>query len=109
MDVSALKRDLEGLKIEEWMWTFNMPTDHPRLSFTNVWVPDSAILGEDLPANGERSDYLRAELREGRAYASTIQDSSMLRTLARSTCLIVRPPHAPATRAGDSAEILVIA
>ncbi len=35
----------EGLKIEEWMWTFNMPTDHPRLSVTNVWVPDSAILG----------------------------------------------------------------
>ncbi|MDZ4275127.1 MAG: acyl-CoA dehydrogenase family protein, partial [Erythrobacter sp.] len=34
-----------GLKIEEWMWTFNMPTDHPRLSVTNVWVPDSAILG----------------------------------------------------------------
>lgn len=36
-----------GLRIEEWMWTFNMPTDHPRLSFTNVWVPDSAILGEE--------------------------------------------------------------
>ena len=35
----------EGLKIEEWMWTFNMPTDHPRLSVTNVWVPDEAILG----------------------------------------------------------------
>ncbi|MFN7157238.1 MAG: acyl-CoA dehydrogenase family protein [Erythrobacter cryptus] len=35
----------EGLKIEEWLWTFNMPTDHPRLSLTNVWVPDSAILG----------------------------------------------------------------
>ena len=27
------------------MWTFNMPTDHPRLSVNNVWVPDSAILG----------------------------------------------------------------
>ncbi|HEU4821018.1 MAG TPA: acyl-CoA dehydrogenase family protein [Qipengyuania sp.] len=36
-----------GLKIEEWLWTFNMPTDHPRLSLTNVWVPDSAILGEE--------------------------------------------------------------
>ena len=36
-----------GLEIEEWMWTFNMPTDHPRLSFTNVWVPDSAMLGEE--------------------------------------------------------------
>ena len=38
---------IEGLKIEEWMWTFNMPTDHPRLSLENVWVPDSAILGEE--------------------------------------------------------------
>ncbi len=36
-----------GLEIEEWMWTFNMPTDHPRLSFENVWVPDDAILGEE--------------------------------------------------------------
>ena len=37
----------DGLEIEEWMWTFNMPTDHPRLSFTNVWVPESAILGQE--------------------------------------------------------------
>jgi acyl-CoA dehydrogenase len=35
----------DGVKIEEWMWTFNMPTDHPRVSFTNVWVPDEAIWG----------------------------------------------------------------
>ena len=34
-----------GVKVEEYLWTFNMPTDHPRVSFTNVWVPDSAILG----------------------------------------------------------------
>lgn len=34
-----------GVKIEEYLWTFNMPTDHPRVSFTNVWVPDSAIFG----------------------------------------------------------------
>jgi alkylation response protein AidB-like acyl-CoA dehydrogenase len=34
-----------GVKIEEYLWTFNMPTDHPRVSFTNVWVPDSALLG----------------------------------------------------------------
>jgi len=72
-------------------------------------LPTSAILGEPLAANGNRTDYLRAELRGGRAYASTIQDSSMLRTLARSTCLVVRPPHAPAAQAGDSAEILMIA
>ena len=33
------------VKIEEWMWTFNMPTDHPRISITDVWVPDDAIWG----------------------------------------------------------------
>lgn len=71
--------------------------------------PTMTVLGEDLPANGPRTDYLRAELRDGRAYASTIQDSSMLLTLARSHALIVRPAEAPAARAGDSAEILVIA
>ncbi|MBC9031944.1 molybdopterin molybdotransferase MoeA [Sphingomonas sp. JC676] len=68
-----------------------------------------ALLGEALPANGERTDYLRAELRDGRAFASTIQDSSMLRTLARAGCLIVREPHAEPARAGDSVEILDIA
>ena len=35
-----------GLVIEEWLWTFNMPTDHPRLSLTDVWVPEAAVLGE---------------------------------------------------------------
>ena len=34
-----------GVKIEEYLWTFNMPTDHPRVSFTNVWVPADAVLG----------------------------------------------------------------
>ena len=36
-----------GVKIEEYLWTFNMPTDHPRVSFTNVWVPDDAVFGEE--------------------------------------------------------------
>ena len=35
----------DGVKIEEYLWTFNMPTDHPRVSFTNVWVPADAVLG----------------------------------------------------------------
>jgi alkylation response protein AidB-like acyl-CoA dehydrogenase len=34
-----------GLTIEEYLWTFNMPTDHPRLSFDGVWVPADAVLG----------------------------------------------------------------
>ncbi len=34
-----------GVKVEEYLWTFNMPTDHPRVSFTDVWVPDDALFG----------------------------------------------------------------
>lgn len=35
-----------GVKIEEYLWTFNMPTDHPRVSFTNVWVPRESYWGQ---------------------------------------------------------------
>ena len=72
-------------------------------------TPIPAMLGEDLPANGPRIDYLRAAMIDGRVHAAAIQDSSMLLTLARSTCLIIRPPHAPPASAGDSAEILMLA
>jgi alkylation response protein AidB-like acyl-CoA dehydrogenase len=34
-----------GMKIEEYLWTFNMPTDHPRVSIKNVWVPEDAVFG----------------------------------------------------------------
>ncbi|MEO0881664.1 MAG: acyl-CoA dehydrogenase family protein [Pseudomonadota bacterium] len=37
--------DDPGITIEEYMWTFNMPTDHPRLTIKDVWVPDSAVFG----------------------------------------------------------------
>lgn len=71
--------------------------------------PIRATLAHPLPANGPRQDYLRATLIDGQASTAAIQDSSMLRTLARSDCLIVRAPHAPAADAGDSAEILQLA
>jgi len=35
----------EGVKVEQYLWTFNMPTDHPRVSFTDVWVPETAMFG----------------------------------------------------------------
>ncbi len=37
--------DSPGFVIEEFLWTFNMPTDHARVSFTDVRVPHSAIFG----------------------------------------------------------------
>jgi len=34
-----------GVKIEKMLWTFNMPTDHGHVSFTDVRVPHDAIFG----------------------------------------------------------------
>jgi acyl-CoA dehydrogenase len=39
--------DTPGLKIEEYLWTFNMPSDHARVSFNNMRVPHSAIFGDE--------------------------------------------------------------
>jgi acyl-CoA dehydrogenase len=39
--------DAPGFKVEEFLWTFNMPTDHGRISLDQVRVPHSAILGEE--------------------------------------------------------------
>ena len=83
---------------------------------------ESAILGTNLPANGDRQDYMRASLTpsdvqiSGPAGAQTLtlpvavphkaQDSSMLGIAARSDALLVRPPHAPEAAAGETCRII---
>jgi alkylation response protein AidB-like acyl-CoA dehydrogenase len=37
--------DSQGFKVEEMLWTFNMPTDHGRISMQDVRVPHEAIFG----------------------------------------------------------------
>ena len=37
--------DAEGFRIEEMLWTFNMPTDHGRISLKDVRVPHDTIFG----------------------------------------------------------------
>src|SRR5438132_12661058 len=39
--------DASGFKIEEYLWTFNMPTDHARISLTDVRVSDEAVLARE--------------------------------------------------------------
>jgi molybdopterin molybdotransferase len=71
---------------------------------------ESAVLGADLRANDERSDYVRATLTAGPngpvATPFPLQDSSMMLNLARADCLIVRAPLAPAARAGEPCAIV---
>jgi molybdopterin molybdotransferase len=73
--------------------------------------PATALSGADLPENDRRQDYLRAGLQRnerGQSVATPFgaQDSSMLALLAKADCLIVRPPHAAALKAGASVDIL---
>jgi molybdopterin molybdotransferase len=72
---------------------------------------EPARLGDDLPANDRRQDYLRATATQDEsgqiiAMPFSRQDSSMLATLARAECLIVRQPHAPAARKSEPCRIL---
>ena len=39
--------DSTGFKLEELLWTFNMPTDHGRVSLDKVRVPETSILGTE--------------------------------------------------------------
>jgi molybdopterin molybdotransferase len=73
--------------------------------------PASARLGRALKQNDRRQDYLRSRLERAADGALTVtpfeaQDSSMMRTLAASDCLVIRPPHAPAIDAGAEVPII---
>lgn len=72
---------------------------------------EDALLGRDLPANDERQDYLRSRLTPGAgplpvATPMTVQDSSMMSSLAEADCLVVRAPHAPAAAAGTPCRMI---
>jgi molybdopterin molybdotransferase len=72
-----------------------------------------ARLGSDLPANDQRQDYLRATVAWGgdgsfEATPFKLQDSSMQRALTQAQGLIIRAPFAPAARAGDLVDLLLL-
>lgn len=72
----------------------------------------TAILAAPMKANDRRQDYVRAEAapRDGQLVVTpyATQDSSMLKTLATANALVIRPPNAPASRAGDACRVLML-
>jgi molybdopterin molybdotransferase len=71
----------------------------------------TARLGVPVKQNDRRQDYLRARLVRAadgvlEAVPFAVQDSSMMRPLAESDCLVVRPPHAPPLPAGGQVPII---
>jgi len=74
-------------------------------------TPVAPGYGADLAANDHRADHLRARLAPGTdgmpvVTAFSRQDSAMLKLLAESDALVLRPAHAPAAKAGDSVDII---
>jgi molybdopterin molybdotransferase len=74
--------------------------------------PMTARLGRDLRQNDRRQDYLRSRLMRGpdgalEATPFEVQDSSMMRPLASSDCLVIRQPHAPAAAVGTQVPIIL--
>jgi len=78
-----------------------------------IGLPDTAggereaVLGADLGPNDRRQDYIRAVLEtkpDGTDVVTPFakQDSSMLALLGKSGALIVRAPHAPSAKAGET-------
>lgn len=72
----------------------------------------AGVFGGPVAANDQRQDYMRARVVEtdGRLIAtpSSLQDSSMLRTLADAGALVIREPFAPAARTGDPCRLLML-
>jgi molybdopterin molybdotransferase len=73
-------------------------------------MSEAGALDADLAENDIRQDYLRATLAEQdgqwRARPVESQDSSLVKLLAHSQCLIIRKPHAPPAKRGEACRII---
>jgi molybdopterin molybdotransferase len=73
-------------------------------------LTEVAALGADVGENDLREDYLRGTLaQESGAWRATpvaSQDSSLVKLLAQSQCLIIRKPYAPAAKRGEPCRII---
>jgi len=80
---------------------------------TETNAKETAQLGADLDENDVRQDYLRATLSTGPnghhiATPFSRQDSAMMARFAEADCLIIRAPHAPAAKTGETVEIITL-
>jgi molybdopterin molybdotransferase len=90
---------------------FLVPMLHRMLGLEKDEQGLEAVLGQDLEVNGPREHYMRAvsewsEAGERLVRPLPSQDSSLVASLARADCLIVRAPDAPAAPSGARVTII---
>ncbi|MBT8413140.1 MAG: molybdopterin molybdotransferase MoeA [Boseongicola sp.] len=71
-------------------------------------MPDTrtSLLANNIPENGPREHYMRAQESAGQVTVAERQDSGLLSVLSQANVLVVRPPHDPAKSIGDAVQIL---
>ena len=90
---------------------FALPIIYKLQGSTSPITPIKAQLAHDLPANGNRRNYLRAQYQidiNGQLIIQTTarQDSAKLSTLAWANCLAIQEVDSPALKAGDLIDII---
>lgn len=68
----------------------------------------TAQLAHDLPENGPREHYMRAQIGDEGATVFDRQDSSLLGVLAQANALAIRPPHDGPRAAGAALEFILL-
>lgn len=70
--------------------------------------PISLVLAGELPAGGDRREFLRGQAGGSAVRAVSQQDSGAIAALAASNCLIDRPAHAAALSAGSAVSVYLL-
>ena len=68
----------------------------------------TAVLAQDMPANGPRAHYMRAHVEDGRITPFARQDSALLSVLAEANALLLRPINDGPLSAGDTVSYVAL-
>lgn len=68
--------------------------------------PRKMVLGADLPAAGNRTDHIRAFMKDGQVFPVGVNDSAALLALSQAELLIVRAADSPSAQKGISVDVL---
>lgn len=60
----------------------------------------------DLPAGGDRAEYLRATVEGGHITPLMVQDSGLTRTLSQANALLIQQPHVPPRPKGNMVQYM---
>lgn len=89
---------------------FITPLIHKMLGLKGEAPVEDAVLAKDLPASGDREEYMRAtsnfDGRDRHVTPFEIQDSSLLSQFFQADCLMIRPAGAPPAKSGDKCRIM---